>query len=83
MKTTLHTGSPELITAEQVKAMNVADHQHLWRVSTHPVMLCTPVISSLPCPHVYVAYIFLYVGISFTHGLMLLHTWSDVLIWAY
>jgi len=33
MQNTLQTDSPELMTAEQVKAMSIGDHQHLWRVS--------------------------------------------------
>ena len=33
MQNTLQTDSPELMTAEQVKAMSLGDHQHLWRVS--------------------------------------------------
>ena len=38
LKSTLHlgdlgcSGTPELMTAEQVKAMTVSDHQHLWRM---------------------------------------------------
>lgn len=31
MRTTLHSGSPELMTAEQIKEMTVSDHQCLWR----------------------------------------------------
>lgn len=44
MKTTLHTGSPELITAEQVKAMNVADHQHLWRLLVFKLAKLIPAV---------------------------------------
>ncbi|DBA93376.1 TPA: hypothetical protein ACH3X2_003648 [Trebouxia sp. C0005] len=32
MQNTLQTDSPELMTAEQVKAMSLGDHQHLWRM---------------------------------------------------
>ena len=32
MRTALHSGSPELMTAEQIKEMTVSDHQCLWQV---------------------------------------------------
>lgn len=40
MTNTLQAGSPQLMTAEQVKSMTIGDHQCLWRVSTpalHPM----------------------------------------------
>ena len=40
MKASLQSGSPELMTAEQVKNMTVADHQCLWRVSVAANQKC-------------------------------------------
>lgn len=50
MTNTLHAGSPQLMTAEQVKAMTIGDHRCLWRVSTpvlHP-MTVNMLMKSLP-----------------------------------
>ena len=49
MQNTLQTDSPELMTAQQVKAMSIGDHQHLWRVSRPHITSCQKALLLILC----------------------------------
>lgn len=44
MQNTLQTDSPELMTAQQVKAMSIGDHQHLWRMLVFKLASLLPAV---------------------------------------
>ncbi|KAL0033950.1 hypothetical protein WJX77_012326 [Trebouxia sp. C0004] len=44
MKNTLQIDSPELMNAEQVKAMSIGDHQHLWRMLVFKLASLLPAV---------------------------------------